>query len=256
MAPRRTAIKEIKTAQAAASTFDFAQMLAKYKKPIITESIIWRADMYPDLEAREAVLADLDERIEKLDSAEGEDGQERDVTEVNPLTELTERRYRLTLEYNALAEEYNASAWSFSFRPPDKKGDADLIKAMMDEVGIAQPEAPDKVDTDDPEADAIANEANQKEFEKEFEIWWEAMALRSMTVTCIKHPGTDEGAPPLTLSQWEDLRDTVGPIKFAALGTAWFAAVNAGVPAVPLSPRPIPTHTTETRQPRSVPRSA
>lgn len=244
MAPRRTAVK---TAQTEAAKFDFTQFLAGFKKQRFTESLIQRVDLAPDLGERVKVLDDLDDRIDKLEKAEGEDGQERDITVVNPLATLTARRQVLTEEYNEIAQIYNDSAVSFTFRVPDQKGDQAAIQALMDEIGATQPDQPEIIkaeegsDTDEEERIAAINAENQAEFERDFEAWWDTLAIRSMSVTCIEHPGTAMGAPPLTVVQWEQLRATVGPVAFNTLGTAWFAAVQAAAPAAPFSPRSLAT---------------
>lgn len=240
MAPRKTAVKEVKSAQAAAIDFDFDAFLAGFQHPEFTASLIRRADLGPKLAARAKVLDELDEQIGRLETAEGEDGQERDITAVNPLATLTERRNRLTLEYNDIANEYNDSAVSFTFRVPDKKDDAATIQALMVAAGAPdQPERPDTEDMDKEEAEAVLTQ-----YTEEFGVWWDLLAIRSMSVTCIEHPGTQYGAPPLTIEQWEALRDRVGAVAFNTLGQAWFEAVQAVAPAVPFSPRPLPTPAT------------
>jgi hypothetical protein len=90
------------------------------------------------------------------------------------------------------------------------------------------------------------NAATKAEFEKEFSTWWDALAIRSMAVTCIVHPGTAQGAPPLTVPQWESLRDKVGAVAFGSLAAAWFEAVQAVAPSAPFLPRPLPSPETAT----------
>lgn len=234
MAPRRSAAK---TAVIEAAEFNFDEFLDGFQRPTFTRNLNRRADLAPTLIEQQKVLDDLDERIDRLERAEGEE-PERDITAINPLHTLLERRERLTLEYNDLANEYNESAVSFTFRVPDKAGDHQRIQAMMAEVGQSvQPVRPPRSETGDEEADAEANTVADAKFEKEFEVWWDALAIRSMSVTCTSHD--------FTIEQWELLRDKVGNVAFANLATAWFEAVQAATPPAPFSPRPLPSLTTE-----------
>jgi hypothetical protein len=164
---------------------------------------------------------------------------------VDPLAELTARRERLTVEYNDIAQVYNDSAVEFTFRAPDRKDDHLRIQAMMDEIGAVQPDAPVVRTDEDLPAEVISkiNAKNQADYEAAFTVWWDALAIRSMSVTCISHPGTALGAPPLTVAQWEALQAKVGAAAFNTLGSAWFEAVQAVTPSVPFLPRPLPTPT-------------
>lgn len=239
MAPRRTAAR---TAVNEAAVFDFEAAFAEFERPDFTRSLFRKGKLAPKIKAMLTQLDELDDRIDRLEKSEGEDGRERDITAVNPLAELIRRRDELTDEYNALAEEFNASAAEFTFRVPDDKGDHARIQTLMDESGIKQPVKPEVVDMGDPELTAKMNEAASAEFDKAFSEWWDALAIRSMSVTCVRHPWTDQGAPPMTLADWEALRASVGEVAFNALGSAWFEAVQAAAPSAPFLLRPSPIH--------------
>lgn len=225
MAPRRTAAR---TAVNEAAVFDFEAAFAEFERPDFTRSLFRKGKLAPKIKALLTQLEELDDRIDRLEKTEGEDGRERDITAVNPLAELYERRDRITGEYNEMAEEFNASAADFTFRVPDDKGDHAKIQALMDEAGVKQPERPD---TEGVEEDVAAEK--MAEFEKAFSEWWDALAIRSMSVTCVRHPWMDQGAPPMTLADWERLRASVGEVAFNALGQAWFEAVQAAAPSAP-----------------------
>ena len=223
MTPRRP-----QTAVVEAAAFDFDAWLGGFQRPEFTRSLFKRADLAPRLSALEKQIDDLDTRIDKLERAE--ETAERSVTDVNPLAELTARRETLTAEYNDLAEQLNASSVEFTFRVPDRKTDHTTIQGLMDEAGMVQPVKPE--DTDDPEL----KKTQAAEFDTEFSVWWDALALRSMAVTCKSHT--------FTVPQWEALRDRVGEIAFNGLAAAWFEAVQAASPAVPFSPKPLHIPTT------------
>lgn len=235
MAPRRTAVK---TAQSSAAQFDFDAFLADFRQPEFTANLVRRSDLAPELASRQRVLDELDESIERMERAEGDD-PERDITETSPLDKLLARRNALTIEYNDLADEYNNSAVQFTFRVPDKMDDKAKISGLMVSAGFVEPTKPDTEGMDELEGQKL-----EAMYEVELDAWWTAMAIRSMSVTCIKHPGTAMGAPPLTVKQWEQLLDRVGQASFSTLTTAWFEAVQAAAPSVPFSQRPL--HTPET----------
>ena len=227
MAPRRTAAK---TAVVEAAEFDFEAFLGDFERPEFTRQLFRKGKLRPKLDAMTRDLDDLDARIERLERAQGEDGGERDITAVDPLAELERRREALTLEFNDLANEYNASAVDFTFRVPDQQGDNVRIKELMDEAGLVQPEKPETADTGDAEADDAANSERLKQFDADFAKWWDGLAVRSMMVTCVSHE--------FTLEQWQQLRARVGEVAFSSLAEAWFQAVQAAAPNVPFSLRP------------------
>ena len=234
MTPRKP-----QTAVVEAAEFDFDAWLGGFQRPEFTRSLFKRADLAPRLAALEKQIDDLDTRIDKLERVE--ETAERSVTDVNPLAELTARRETLTAEFNDLAEELNASAVEFTFRVPDKKTDHATIQGLMDEAGMVQPEKPE--DTDDPEL----KKTQSDEFDAAFSVWWDALALRSMAVTCKSHT--------FTVPQWEALRDRVGEIAFNGLAAAWFEAVQAASPAAPFSLKPLHIPTQDPSSPGSEPPS-
>jgi hypothetical protein len=234
MAPRKPQIAVVEAAE-----FDFDAWLGGFQRPEFTRSLFKRADLAPRLAALEKTIDDLDTRIDKLERVD--ETTERSVTDVNPLTELTARREKFTTEFNELAEELNASAVEFTFRVPDKKTDHATIQGLMDDAGMVQPVKPE--DTDDPEF----NKIQVKAFDEVFSVWWDALALRSMAVTCKSHT--------FTVPQWEALRDRVGEIAFNGLAAAWFEAVQAASPAVPFSLKPLHTPTIGESSPGSEPPS-
>ena len=234
MAPRRTAAK---TAVVEAAKFNFESFLNDFERPEFTRQLFRKGKLRPKLDALTRDLDDLDARIERLEKAEGEDGSERDITAVNPLAELERRREELTLEFNALANEYNASAVDFTFRVPDQQDDSVRIKELMDEAGLVQPEKPELSETGDEAADEAVNTARLKQFDADFTKWWDGLAIRSISVTCVSHD--------FTLEQWQQLRARVGEVAFTALAEAWFQAVQAAAPTAPFSLRPSHTHTSD-----------
>lgn len=227
------------TAVVEASEFDFDAWLRGFHRPEFTRSLFKRADLAPRLSVLEKQIDDLDTRIDKLERAD--ETAERSLTDVNPLAELTARREKFTTEYNDLAEQLNASAVEFTFRVPDKKDDHAKIQALMDEVGLTQPEK--KEDTDDPEFNTI----QAKAFDEAFSIWWDALALRSMAVTCKSHT--------FTIPQWEALRDKVGEIAFNGLAAAWFEAVQAASPSTVFLAKPSRIQETDPSSPGFEPQS-
>ena len=234
MAPRRTAAK---TAVVEAAEFNFESWLNDFERPEFTRQLFRKGKLRPKLDALTRDLDDLDARIERLERAEGEDGSERDITAVNPLAELERRREELTLEFNAMANEYNASAVDFTFRVPDQQDDSVRIKELMDEAGLVQPEKPELSDTGDAEVDDPINTERLKQFDADFTKWWDGLAIRSISVTCVSHD--------FTLEQWQQLRARVGEVAFTALAEAWFQAVQAATPTAPFSLRPSHTHTSD-----------
>lgn len=231
MAPRRTAAK---TAVVEAAEFDFDAFLTGFQRPHFTRTLARRADLTPQLMERMSVLDELDTRIDRLEKAEGEDGVERDITEVDALSELVARRNRLTNEYNDMANEYNASVIEFTFRTPDKADDSARIQALMDQTDTpTQPEKAADSDSGVPEVDAQIDADRDAAHEKLFEKWWDRLAIRSISVTCVSHD--------FTVEQWEALRDRVGVVAFSALAQGWFEAVQAAQPSSPFSLRPLPS---------------
>jgi hypothetical protein len=74
-----------------------------------------------------------------------------------------------------------------------------------------------------------------KQFDADFAAWWDGLALRSMSVTCVSHD--------FTLDQWQRLRERVGEVAFNQLAEGWFEAVQAASPNAPFSLRPSHTPT-------------
>lgn len=227
MTPRR---KAAKTAVNEAAVFDFEAFLGEFERPTFTRQLMRKASLLPELTERSRVLDEIDDQIERLEKAEGE--KERAITDSNPLAELQVRREKLTLEYNDVANEYNASAVDFTFRVPDQEGDREKIAALLDEAGLVAPDKPDTAGLDDDEKAAVT-----RAWEKDFESWWNAATLRSMSVTCTSHR--------LTVAQWEDLQARVGLLAFGHLKNAWAEAVQASTPTVPFSLKPLPTREPE-----------
>jgi hypothetical protein len=222
-----------------AAEFDFDAWLTEFQRPEFTRSLFKRADLAPRLSALEKQIDDLDTRIDKLERAD--ETTERSLTDVNPLAELTSRREKFTTEYNELAEELNASAVAFTFRVPDRKTDHATIQGLMDDAGMVQPVKPENTD------DEEQAKKQSTEFDTEFSVWWDALALRSMAVTCKSHT--------FTIPQWEALRDRVGEIAFNGLAAAWFEAVQAASPSTPFSLKPLHTPETGPSSPGSAPQS-
>jgi|SRR6478609_5203760 len=237
MAPSR---KAAKTAVNDPAVHDFEKWLNDFERPEFTRQLFRKGKLRPKLDAMTRVLDDLDARIERLERVLGEDGPggERDITEADPLAELYRRRESLTAEFNTLAEEYNASAVDFTFRVPDQLGDKERINELMEAAGLAQPEKPEESATGDAAVDEAVNAERMKKFDEDFAAWWDGLALRSMSVTCVSHPH-------FTLDQWQQLRARVGEGAFNALAEAWFQAVQAASPNVPFSPRPSRSPTNE-----------
>jgi hypothetical protein len=227
MAPRRTAAK---TAVVEASEFDFEAFLAGFERPEFTRSLFKKGKLVPVLAELGRELDDLETRIDRLEKAnpEGEDS-DRDITSVDPLSVLKRRHAEKTTEWNAVAEEFNASAIPFTFRVPDDKDDHDRINALMTAGGFVQPVRPE-LDSELPEDVQAARKA---EFDEAFNKWWDALTIRSMSVTCVSHT--------FTVAQWEALRDRVGLLAFAALMEAWSEAVQAAKPNGPFLLKPSPT---------------
>ena len=221
--------KAAKTAINEAAVFDFEAFLGEFERPTFTRQLMRKASLLPDLTQRSRVLDEIEEQIERLEKVEGE--KERAITDVSPLAELQARREKLTLEYNDLANEYNASAVDFTFRVPDQEGDQERIAALLEEAGLEPPDKPDESLDGDERAAAMAV------WEKDFETWWNAATLRSMSVTCTSHR--------LTVAQWEELQARVGLLAFGQLKNAWAEAVQAATPTVPFSLRPLPTQQPE-----------
>jgi hypothetical protein len=199
--------------------------LAGFERPEFTRKLFRKGRLAPKLKDMLTDLEDLDTRISRLESNEEENKGDRGITDVNPLGELRQRRDALDLEYNDLANEFNDSAVEFTFRVPDKKSDRDRISALMDADGITEPSKPDVDGLDeDQKAAALA------EFDVAFSAWWDALMIRSMSVTCQSHS--------LTVAQWEALRDATGLGAFNLLAEAWAEAVQAAAPtSAPFSPR-------------------
>jgi hypothetical protein len=216
-----------KTAVNGAATFDFDAFLTEFERPQFTRNLYRKGKLVPKLATMGAELDDLETRIDRLEKAAGDD-DERDITAVDPLSELKRRRAEATEAWNAVAEEFEASAVPFTFRIPDDKDDHEQIQALM--VGFVQPEEPAKVDTGDAEADTLVNKANAEQYTKELAVWWDALAIRSMSVTCVSHS--------FTVDQWEALRKQVGLVAFANLMEGWAEAVQAAKPAAPFLRRP------------------
>lgn len=229
MGPRRTAAK---TAVVAAAEFNFDDFLADFERPEFTRDLFRKGKLAPKLKTLEDQLDELDTRIDRLERAAGEDGSERDITAVDPLAELERRREVLTVQYNELATEFNESAVSFTFRIPDDKDDKARIDDLMASAAVPEPVRPDVEGLSEDEAAAA-----QEGFTAEFSVWWDALMLRSMSVTCISHE--------LTVAQWESLRDRVGMVAFNGLSNAWAEAVQAAKPNAPFLLRPSHTPITE-----------
>lgn len=223
MAPSR---KSARTAINAAAEFDFEAFLGEFEEPTFTRPLMRKGAMLPDLTERARILDELDADIERLEKAE--EDQERDITDVSPLAKLKETRNRLTLEYNEVAAEYNASAVDFTFRVPNRPGDSEAIGALLEESGLVEPPRPDVDGLDDDEKAAVL-----AEWEKEFTAYWSKATIRSMSVTCTSHRMTPE--------QWEALENKVGVVAFTGLRNAWAEAVQAAAPDAPFSLRPLPT---------------
>jgi hypothetical protein len=212
-----------------AAVLDFEAFLGKFERPTFTRQLMQKAGLLPELTERSRVLDEIEKRIEMLEKVEDE--KERSITDVSPLAELQSRREKLTLEYNDLANEYNASAVSFTFRIPDQEGDKEKIEALLVEADLTPPEKPDESLEGDGKAAAM------KVWEKDFEAWWNAATLRSMSVTCTSHK--------FTVAQWEALQAHVGLLAFGDLKNAWAEAVQAATPTVPFSLRPLHTREPE-----------
>lgn len=227
MAPRRTAAK---TAIVEASEFDFEAFLAGFERPEFTRSLFKKGKLVPVLAELSKELDDLESRVDRLEKAnpEGEDS-DRDITSVDPLSVLRRRLAEKTVEWNAVAEEFNESAIPFTFRVPDDKDDRGRITALMEADGFTQPEKPELVEGEPEEVQA----ARKAEFDAAFNRWWDALTIRSMSVTCVSHQ--------FTVAQWEALRDRVGLLAFAALMEAWSEAVQAAKPNGPFLLKPSPT---------------
>lgn len=232
MAPRRTAAK---TAITEAAEFDFEKFLADFERPEFTRSLFKKGKLVPKLAELGRELDDLETRVDRLEKAtpEGEDS-DRDITAIDPLSVLRRRLAEKTLEWNAVAEEFNESAIPFTFRVPDDKDDHERIKALMDADGFVQPEKPEPVEGE-PAEDAAARKAV---FDEAFNKWWDALTIRSMSVTCVSHT--------FTVAQWEALRDRVGLLAFSALMEAWSEAVQAAKPNGPFLLKPYPSPTSDT----------
>lgn len=231
MAPRRSAAK---TAVVEAAEFNFETWLADFERPEFTRSLFRKGKLVPVLAELSKELDDLEDRIARLEKSTPDDeDSDRDITAVDPLTVLKRRHAEKTLEWNAVAEEFNESAIPFTFRVPDDKDDHDRIKALMDADGFVQPEKPELVEGE-PAEDTAARKAA---FDDAFNKWWDALTIRSMSVTCVSHT--------FTVAQWEALRDHVGLLAFAALMEAWSEAVQAAKPNGPFLLRPSPTLTNE-----------
>ena len=229
MAPRRTAAK---TAVVEAAEVDFEKWLDDFERPEFTRQLFRKGKLAPKLADMVRDLDDLDARIERLERAQGDDGGERDITAIDPLSELERRRDALTQEYNELADEFQKSAVDFTFRVPDQQGDNVRIKELMDEAGLVQPEKPELSETGDAEVDDPINSARLKQFDADFSVWWDGLAIRSMMVTCVSPTHIR------TLDQWQQLRARVGEVAFSTLAQAWFEAVQAAAPSAPFSQRP------------------
>jgi hypothetical protein len=231
VAPRRSAAK---TAVVEAAEFDFEAFLADFERPEFTRSLFKKGKLVPVLAEMGKELDDLESRIDRLEKAspEGEDS-DRDITSVDPLSVLRQRFDEKTLKWNAVAEEFNASAIPFTFRVPDDKDDHERIQGLMDAGGFVQPERPELVEGE-PEEDAAARKAA---FDEAFNKWWDALTIRSMSVTCVSHT--------FTVPQWEALRDRVGLLAFSALMEAWSEAVQAAKPNGPFLLKPSPTPISE-----------
>lgn len=227
MAPSR---KSARTAINAAAEFDFEAFLGEFEEPTFTRPLMRKGAMLPDLTERARVLDELEKDIERMESAE--EDVERDLTDVSPLAKLKATRTRLTLEYNAIAEEYNASAVDFTFRVPNRPGDHEQITALLEASGLDEPPRPETDGLDDEEKAAV-----MAAWEKDFSAYWAKATLRSMAVTCTSHRMTPE--------QWERLENKVGVIAFGGLRNAWAEAMQAAAPSAPFSLRPLPTQEPE-----------
>jgi hypothetical protein len=231
VAPRRTAAK---TAITEAAEFDFEAFLADFERPEFTRSLFKKGKLVPVLAELSKELDDLETRVDRLEKAtpEGEDS-DRDITAVDPLSVLKRRLQEKTTEWNAVAEEFNASAIPFTFRVPDDKDDHDRIQALLEQDGFVQPDRPEPIEGE-PAEDTAARKAA---FEDAFNKWWDALTIRSMSVTCVSHT--------FTVAQWEALRDRVGLLSFSALMEAWSEAVQAAKPNGPFLLKPSPTPISE-----------
>lgn len=228
MAPSR---KSARTAINAAAEFDFEAFLGEFEEPTFTRQLMRKGSMLPDLTERARVLDEIERDIERMEKAE--EDVERDLTDVSPLAKLKETRNRLTLEYNEIAEEYNASAVDFTFRVPNRPGDQEEIAALLEEAGLEEPPRPVDFEGMDDEQKA----ALLAVWEKQFGAYWARATLRSMSVTCTSHRMTPE--------QWEQLESKVGVVAFAGLRNAWAEAMQAAAPSAPFSLRPLPTQELE-----------
>lgn len=200
-----------------AAVFDFDDWLAGFERPEFTRKLFRKGRLAPKISEMDAELDELDSRISRLETAEGDEKGDRGIDDIDPLAELRMRREDRTLERNAIVEEFNASAVEFTFRVPDKKTDRDRISALMDAAGYSEPTKPDLDGLDEDE-----QAAKMAEFDDAFNAWWDALMIRSMSVTCSSHA--------FTVDQWEALRDVTGLGAFNLLSAAWAEAVQAAAP--------------------------
>ena len=182
----------------AVKNFDLDAFVLGFKTPQYDVPMYRRVDLIPE-------ITKLDEQIKELEKKAAEAAPRKSYSNKDNPADQAEID-RLTVEYNAMVTEFEASKVVFQFRP-FTAGELKQYVVRTNELGKAD-------ETDVP------------------------MYAEGLALTCASHPLSPEG--------WLKLCDAVGTSAFLEFARSWQAALSTGgSPDAPFSRRSSPAPSTE-----------